>query len=124
MTVLNVVWIALAGGVGASARFVVDGLFRGSSVHRVPAGTLVVNLTGSLLFGVVSGLVLFHSAPSELSVVLGTGLCGGYTTFSAASYESIRQVQVGRAWPCFIISGVHLVGCLSAAAVGLAITAA
>jgi fluoride exporter len=88
------VWVALAGSAGAAARFVVDGLIR----HRWPGpafpwATLVINISGSLLLGVVTGLVLYRSGSTDLRLVVGTGFCGGYTTFSTASFETVRLAQ-------------------------------
>jgi len=87
-------WIALAGSAGAVARFVVDGLIR----HRWPGpafpwATLVINVSGSLLLGVVTGLVLYRGGPSDLRLIVGTGFCGGFTTFSTASFETVRLAQ-------------------------------
>ena len=86
--------IAVAGGAGAVARFVIDGLVR----HRWPGptfpwATLLINVTGSLLLGVVTGLVLYRSGPADLRLIVGTGFCGGYTTFSTASFETVRLAQ-------------------------------
>jgi CrcB protein len=88
-----VLWMALAGGVGAVARFVLDGLVRSRVASWFPVGTVVVNVTGSFVLGVVTGLSLAHVVPEELRLVLGTGFCGGYTTFSAASLETVRLVE-------------------------------
>ena len=88
------VWVALAGAAGAAARFAVDGLVR----HRwsgpaFPWATLVINVSGSLLLGVVTGLVLYRGGPDDLRLIVGTGFCGGYTTFSTASFETVRLAQ-------------------------------
>ena len=88
-------WIALAGGVGSLARFLVDGAVRSRWPSDFPWATVVINVTGSFVFGVLAGLVLFHGAPDDLRLVLGTGLCGGYTTFGTASLESVRLAQRG-----------------------------
>jgi fluoride exporter len=85
--------MALAGGLGAATRFVVDGEVR----RRFPLlPTAVVNVTGSLLLGVVAGLVLRGGLPAPWAAVLGTGFLGGYTTFSTASAETVRLLQAGR----------------------------
>jgi CrcB protein len=82
--------VALAGGLGASTRFVVDGVVR----RRFPlVPTLVVNVTGSFLLGVVAGLVLREAVAPAAATALGTGFLGGYTTFSTASAETVRLLQ-------------------------------
>lgn len=88
-----VVWMALAGGLGAVTRFVLDGLVRTRLASAFPLGTTVINVTGSFALGVVSGLVLGHAVPDEWRLVVGTGFCGGYTTFSTASFETVRLVE-------------------------------
>ncbi len=96
MTALVLVAVAIAGGVGAALRFVVDGVVRERVGAAYPLGTLLINVTGSLLLGLVSGLVARHAVGAEWGLVLGTGLCGGYTTFSTASVETVRLVSDGR----------------------------
>ena len=91
-----VLWVALAGGVGAVARFVLDGLVRSRVASLFPVGTVVVNVTGSFVLGLVTGLALAHVVPEEMRLVVGTGFCGGYTTFSTASFETVRLVEQRR----------------------------
>lgn len=91
-----VVWVALAGGLGAVARFVVDGLVRTKVSASFPLGTVLINVSGSFLLGLVTGLVLARAAPDALRLVVGTGFLGGYTTFSTASFETVRLVEQHR----------------------------
>jgi CrcB protein len=88
--------VAGAGGVGAVSRFVLDGLIRSRVTSLVPAGTFVINISGSLLLGFVTGLVLVGAEPADFRVVLGTGFLGGYTTFSTAMIETVRLLQQRR----------------------------
>ena len=89
--------VAVAGGLGAVARFVLDGMVKDLAHVRYPLSTAVVNLTGSLLLGLVLGLTLAQTLPERWLVLLGTGFLGGYTTFSTASVETVRLVQERRA---------------------------
>ncbi len=86
-------WVALAGGLGAGARLIVDGAVRRRWATTFPVGTLLINIGGSLLLGVLTGLVLFHGQPDNVLVIVGTGFCGGYTTFSTVSVETVRLAQ-------------------------------
>lgn len=114
--------VAVAGAVGALARFVLDGAVKTRSATVFPAATLLINVTGSLLLGVLTGLALFHGEPSAVKTIVGTGLCGGYTTFSTASFETIRLVQQRRG----ALAAVNAVGTLGlsvlAGAAGLGVT--
>jgi CrcB protein len=88
--------LSLAGGVGAATRLVFDGYLRSRVKTTYPLGTTVINVTGSLLLGCVTGLALTHSLPDEWRLIIGTGFLGGYTTFSTASFETVRLAQQGR----------------------------
>lgn len=92
---MTVALIALAGAFGAGGRFVVDALIRSRGLDRFPWATLIINVTGSLLLGLVTGLVLFRGTADDVRLVIGTGFCGGYTTFSTASFETVRLAQRG-----------------------------
>lgn len=111
--------VALAGGVGAAARFVVDGAVRARTRGELPLGTMVVNVSGSLLLGVLTGLGLAHLASDQVVLVLGTGLLGGYTTFSTASVETVRLLQAGRYAASLVASLGMLVAAVAAAGAGL-----
>ena len=86
--VVDAILVGLAGGLGAVARFVLDGVINKAFRRPTPVGTTVVNLTGSLLLGLLAGL-LSAGLPDRLYLVLGTGFLGGYTTFSTACYEVV-----------------------------------
>ncbi|MEO6956128.1 MAG: fluoride efflux transporter CrcB [Antricoccus sp.] len=112
-------WIALAGGAGALCRFVLDGWGRSKRTAILPWPTIVINISGSLLLGVLIGLVPFQHAPAQLQTIIGTGFLGGYTTFSTASFETIRLTQQRR-YGLALVTGVGtLVLSVSAGALGL-----
>lgn len=119
MTPLLVLAVAVAGGLGAVARLVLDGVLRSRVRAGFPLGTTVINITGSFLLGLVTGLALAHGLPPEWRAVLGTGFLGGYTTFSTASYETVRLAQQRR-YRAALFNGVGmLLLALVAAALGL-----
>src|SRR5512134_3685458 len=72
--------VVLAGAVGAPLRYIVDGLVLDRSGGTFPLGTAVINITGSLLLGLLTGMALYHGFPATSKIVLGTGLCGSFTT--------------------------------------------
>ncbi|MGF0315018.1 fluoride efflux transporter CrcB [Nocardia fluminea] len=90
---MMVLWVGLAGSAGAVARFVLDGMIRSRRTSEFPWATVVVNVTGSLLLGFIAGLVLFHGTAGSVQTIVGVGFCGGYTTFSTASFETVRLIQ-------------------------------
>jgi CrcB protein len=78
--------LGVLGGVGAVARFTLDGLVAGRLGREFPFGTLVVNLLGAFLLGFLVGLAVDHSAYR----LVGTGLIGAFSTFSTWTLESHR----------------------------------
>ena len=84
--------IALAGGLGAAVRHLVDTSLPDRVRARFPWGIMLINLTGSFALGLLVGLALDHPIASVLSV----GFLGGYTTFSTASLDSVRLLAARR----------------------------
>lgn len=121
MSLGELVWVGLGGGAGAVTRFIVDGAVQSRVGGRLPVGTVTINVTGSLVLGVLTGLVMFHGVPSKVTTVAGTGFCGGYTTFSTASFETVRLVQQRAFVAALVITGVTVLGTLGAGAAGLAL---
>jgi CrcB protein len=118
-------WVAFvaAAAVGAPLRYLVDGYIGDRVEGAFPWGTFVVNASGSLLLGVLTGLALYHSFPKTPKVILGTGFCGAYTTFSTFSFETVRLAQEGALEEAFGNALGTLVTCAAAAALGLALAA-
>ena len=84
-----------AGALGAPARYLVDGAIGDRTEGVFPWGTFVVNATGSFALGLLTGLALYHALPATPKLVLGTGFCGAYTTFSTFSFETVRLIEEG-----------------------------
>jgi fluoride exporter len=116
-----VLLVAAAGGVGAVLRALLIhhiGLFR---PDPLPVGTLVVNASGSLVLGVLTGLSIYHGLGSHVLAVAGVGLCGGYTTWSTASWETIHLRHTGHRLEAVVYTAGSLVVCIAAAAAGVGI---
>jgi CrcB protein len=123
MTGGTLVLVALLGGVGAACRFVVDGLVRDRVAQGLPIGTAVVNVSGSLIIGLLAGAQLYHGAGGPWLVAAMTGFCGGFTTFSTAMVETARLVQAGEPRRAAITVGGSLALTVGAAALGVGIMA-
>ncbi|MBI5161292.1 MAG: fluoride efflux transporter CrcB [Micrococcales bacterium] len=119
MTPLLFLGIAVAGGIGAVTRFALDGVIRSRTRSRHPLGTLVINISGSLLLGAVTGLALAGLLPDSARLILGTGFLGGYTTFSTASLETVRLLQERRRVGALLHGPGMLVASVLAASLGL-----
>ena len=84
----QVLLVFIGGGTGSALRYLVGKIFN-STTQGYPWGTFSVNIIGSLLIGVLMGMVLKNSSLSEnQTLLLVTGFCGGFTTFSAFAYEN------------------------------------
>lgn len=115
------IWVGLvvAGAIGAPTRYLLDGFIQQRTSRQWPLGTLVINVTGSFLLGLLSGLVLYHAFPNDLEVVLGAGFCGSFTTFSTFTFEAARLAEEG-AWRQAATYWLLTLGIgIGAAAVGL-----
>lgn len=88
--------VAAAGAAGTLARYWLDQALRRRWPPPSTAPILLVNVTGSLVLGVLTGLVVVHVAPGSLLAVAGTGFCGSYTTFSTACWETVGLVRSQR----------------------------
>jgi CrcB protein len=111
--------VMLAAAVGAPLRYLVDRAVQHRHGGPFPAGTLTINLTGSLLLGLLTGLVAHHGLSSEVLTVLGTGLLGAYTTFSTFSYETVRLLEDAAITEAALNVALSLTVGLGAAAAGL-----
>ena len=123
MTPTDWAGVAVAGAIGAPLRFLVDGWVMGSRVSRFPWGTLVVNVTGSFALGLVTGFALYHGFRGTPRLVLGSGFCGAYTTFSTATVEIVRLAELDGPRSAAGYALTSLVAGAAAAAAGLALAA-
>lgn len=90
----NLLFVAVGGAAGSLLRFLFIVWFKNSSF---PIATLLVNIIGSFIIGVVIAVSLRNpSFDSNWRLFLATGICGGFTTFSAFSAENLQLIQQGR----------------------------
>jgi CrcB protein len=107
--------------VGSGLRYVTDNMLPGRLRARFPWGTATVNLIGSLILGIIVGLST-TVLPEPWVTILGTGLIGGYTTFSTASLETVRLLH-DRRYRSAALNGLGiLIACIALAFAGFAAT--
>jgi CrcB protein len=116
--------VALAGAVGAVARYAVDRAVQRRLYAVFPVGTLVVNVSGAFLAGVIGGLFLYRGLAMTPAVVIGIGFLGAYTTLSTFDLETLRLFESGSAVLGLANVVASVVGGLAAAAAGVALGAA
>jgi CrcB protein len=90
------VWVGVAGFFGAGSRYWLDGLVSRATSGSFPWGTLVVNVSGCFLIGLLTTVLTERLLPHPaLRIAITVGFVGSYTTFSTFSYETLRQIQEG-----------------------------
>jgi CrcB protein len=113
--------VMAGGAIGSGLRFVV-GLVMPVSAGRFPFTTLAINVVGSFVLGVVSAMAARTSLLNrELTLFLGAGLCGGFTTFSTFSVEMLSLWELDRTWPMLAYAVASLVGGFLAALLGITV---
>ncbi len=113
--------VGLAGAVGAVARYLLDGAVQDRTSGTFPFGTLTVNIVGSLILGLMAGAALRYAGTSTAKTIIGTGFCGGLTTWSAASWEAVRLADEDSTRAALTFTLTNLALSLGAGAIGLAI---
>ncbi|HEX4217530.1 MAG TPA: fluoride efflux transporter CrcB [Acidimicrobiales bacterium] len=115
--------IAVAGAIGAPLRYMIDGAVSGRARSTFPMGTFVVNMSGSFVLGLITGLVLYHAFPADGRLVIGLGLIGAYTTFSTFTFEAASLIERREVRLAALNIGGSVVVGAAAAAAGLALAA-
>ena len=116
----NLFWVSLGGVLGANARYLLDGWIAAWLGPAFPYGTLVINVSGSMILGILYGVLEARTLSPVLRLVVGIGFLGAYTTFSTFTYETIRLVEDGSLLRAFVyVAGSVLTG-LAAVFLGLA----
>ena len=111
--------VAVAGSTGALLRALLIHHIGLRRADPLPVGTLLVNASGSLVLGLLTGLRLYHGLGGRYLVVVGIGLCGGYTTWSTASWESVHLLHTGHRAEALVYTLGGLVVCIGAAAAAI-----
>jgi CrcB protein len=106
-----IILAVLAGGmIGAPARYLTDRLVQAKHDTVLPWGTFTVNMAGSAVLGFLLGAERHLGLPPVLFALLGTGFCGGLTTFSTFGYETLRLLEDGAVGA----AGLNVIGSLAA----------
>jgi fluoride exporter len=118
---MTVALLVLAGAGGALARYEVELAVRRRAGGAFPYGTLLINVSGSLVLGVLAGLAAHHGVSVQVVTIAGTGLLGAYTTFSTFSFDTVALAETGRLRAAAANLGASLALGLGAAAIGLVV---
>jgi CrcB protein len=116
-------WLAVAtgGALGSLARFWLAAAMTALTGPRFPWGTLLINVAGSFIIGAVAAATLTPARIAihpDLRVFLMVGICGGFTTFSAFSLQTLELLQSGDFWPAAGYIAGSIAFCLLAVGAG------
>jgi CrcB protein len=110
----------IGGALGAGARYLVSSAFLRALGPGFPWGTLAINLMGGLLMGVLVGVLARTSNGGEQArLLLGVGVLGGFTTFSAFGLETWLMIERGQMVPAFVYAAASVIGAVALTGVGL-----
>ncbi|QSO46144.1 fluoride efflux transporter CrcB [Alicyclobacillus mengziensis] len=118
---MGLLFVGIGGSIGAVCRFLVGRWVTARYPSSFPLGTFAVNVTGALVLGLVTrlaGLLLPHMA-TAVSLFLGIGFCGAYTTFSTFSYETVTLIRQHRVTTAALYVGMTFIVGFAAAGFGL-----
>lgn len=114
--------VFVGGGVGSLLRYVAGRVVPATLAGQpFPVAILLVNGVASALLGVVVGWALNRSVGEETRLLIGVGFCGGLSTFSSFSYDTVALLQIGRGGTALLNIVLNVVLCLLASAGGLVI---
>lgn len=114
---MNTLIVMLGGAIGAALRFQLGGVTIRAFGPAFPWGTLIANVLGGLLMGMLAGtLARIGDANEPWRLFLGVGLLGGFTTFSAFSLETFGMIERGQ----FVLASAYVIASVAGALAGLA----
>lgn len=119
----TVVLVGIGGFIGSAARYLTTLLVNRLVPPPFPLGTFVVNVLGCLLIGIFFGMSeRFHWMSGDWRIFLTSGLCGGFTTFSAFAYENVRLLQTSNIMTFALYTTASIALCLIATFAGIALS--
>jgi len=115
------IWLLIfvGGGLGSLCRYALGGAIQTRAHAAFPVGTLAVNVIGCLVIGLIARQLLNMQSDVMMKAALMTGFCGGFTTFSAFSYETVGLIAGGEWGKAALYVGASVFACLIATAIGV-----
>lgn len=115
---INILLVALGSALGGACRYGLS-LLENTYAANISWTTLIVNIAGGFLIGLLAAYFTFQQNAPLLKLLLITGFCGGFTTFSTFSLDVVNQLQNGELQTAFWLTALHVVGAISATFLGL-----
>lgn len=103
ISIKNILFVVLGSGIGGGSRFIIAEIIKQKLAIKFPLGTFLINITGCLIIGMVLGFYSKQTTEtSAVKLLLTTGFCGGFTTFSAFAAENIYLIKSGNQLTAFL----------------------
>ncbi|MCP2259447.1 CrcB protein [Streptoalloteichus tenebrarius] len=118
---MSALLVVLGAAVGAPLRYLTDLWARDRFDAVFPWGTFLVNVVGSFVLGVVSGLALAGGAGEAVQALVGVGFCGALTTYSTFGYETVRLLEEGARRDALLNAAGSVLAGLASAVAGVAL---
>lgn len=115
---MNFILVFIGGGLGAVARFIISECI-GKNNQGFPLATLMANLLSCVVLGYLIGMTMEKSLEPKYSLLLMTGFCGGFSTFSTFSAENYKLLENGNYGLAFVYTALSIILCLGAVFLGL-----
>ena len=113
------VLIFVGGGIGSVCRYALGGLIQSRTHPAFPVGTLVVNVLGCLIIGLLTRQFLNMQTDAMAKAALVTGFCGGFTTFSTFSLETVGMISGGEWGKASLYVGLSVLACIAGTAIAI-----
>ena len=113
--------IGLGSFIGGVSRYLLTFFIQNKFLSTFPYGTLVVNITGCFLIGIIYGLSEKGNISAEWRLFLATGIMGGFTTFSSFSNETVSMMREAQYWQAFSYVGISIIIGLAATFGGISL---
>jgi len=124
---MTYLYVALGGALGTLARFWLANWMAVVTGAEFPWGTLLINILGSFVisfFGFLTGTAARFAVPYDARVFVTVGICGGFTTFSSFSLQTVDLLRVGQPARALLYVAASVILCLAACALGFAAASA
>jgi CrcB protein len=110
--------VAVVSGAGAVCRYVLDQLISHKHDSVFPWGTFTINVVGSFILGLSTGLATHHGLSTTTAAIIGSGFCAGFTTFSTWMWETLALAETGKYFEAGLSAAATLALGLTAAGLG------
>src|SRR3954466_10337078 len=111
--------IFVGGGLGSVCRYALGAAVQSRAHVGFPVGTLVVNVLGCIIIGIVARHVINMQGDIMMRAAIITGFCGGFTTFSTFSYETVGLISGGEWGKASLYVATSIIACIAGTAIGM-----